>query len=213
MLKIFFLILILSIKAYSVEDTQQWLNVTVQGSATPVIGYYVESQFRRSEDQDRFFEKFVRPAIFFKTEDSGSFFLGTMKRFDSGDREVETRHWLQYLYPYQNFSFRLRFEQRDLNSLSRNSDRLRLFGRINGQKLYFEKFKPFASLELFHNLNGVSPSIQSGFAQSRTMLGFSSKLGEQLALEASYLNQKLMLPNRPDETNHVMNFVLNVTLK
>lgn len=215
MLKIILILLIFSTKVFAIEDTQQWLNLTFQGSFsenTPV-GYYFETQARRSEDQDQFFEKFFRPALYYRSEGVGTFFLGLMKRFDSTDQEIETRHWVQYLLPFQNSIFRIRMEQRHINGFSRNSDRIRIFGRINGQQFQLDTLRPFVSLELFHNLNDVGQNIQSGSAQIRTMLGFSLKLNEQLNFEISYLNQRLMLTSRPDETNHVMNFVLNVTHK
>lgn len=212
-MRLLFLILYSS-SLQATVDHQQWPNLTVQGIVLEEkpIGVFLETQARRSDDQDEFYEKFVRPALYYSSQNRGSFFLGTMKRFDSENNEVETRNWLQWLYPVStSTSFRVRFERRDLRDQSQLSERLRLSGRFNGQDLLVGLLRPFVGLEIFHNFNQVGQNIKPGFAQSRFVLGLSKKLSEHLQFEGSYLNQHIHQPRRSDQTNHVLNLVLNVT--
>ena len=88
-------------------DNQMWLNLTLQGplSSDSKWGAYLELQPRYSDKQQKVFETLLRPAIYYKTEDWGTFHLGYMSRTNSENKEIEKRYWTQWskLMSYDSF--------------------------------------------------------------------------------------------------------------
>ncbi|MFN9068485.1 MAG: DUF2490 domain-containing protein, partial [Bdellovibrionales bacterium] len=93
--RILFVLLFTSISKATVNDSQIWTLLTVQGKITPEsqFGAYLELQPRYSENSKDMFETLWRPALFYKTENSGSFFLGYLQRFNSDNKQIELRYW------------------------------------------------------------------------------------------------------------------------
>lgn len=199
------------------SDSQQWLSLTAQGQITESnpVGFYLETQFRRSNNLNQIYESVLRPALFYKTANHGSFFLGTMKRYGPSQQDLETRHWLQWLESYEISDFktrvRLRFEQRQIDKVTDESFRARVLARISHSKMAFDRFSPFFQIELFHNLNSVNSNIKAGPSQTRTALGVSTKVNSFINADIGYQNVSIYNMTRESEVNHVLNMGLSVS--
>ncbi len=194
-------------------DNQMWLNLTLQGplSSDSKWGAYLELQPRYSDKQQKVFETLLRPAIYYKTEDWGTFHLGYMSRTNSENKEIEKRYWTQWskLMSYDSFkiSSRARYEIRDL-SLSDKSERFRLMGRLMKDDFSIYDFKPLVAIELFFNLNDVSPSIKSGMKQSRNSIGLSRKFENKVTTEFLITKNYIDSATTEDQDNNVLQLIL-----
>ena len=171
------------------EDGNQWLSLSAQGIIQSNLGGYIEGQARRSDRQEKIYEYLFRPAFYYKTESLGSFFAGTLKRFDYKNQENENRQWAQWIQSYNLNSFKIttRFRQefRDIKSVDKISHRSRLMLRGLSDEFYISgNWKPFLASELFYNWNDAG-SIRKGFQQSRNSIGAGTSLSPILTLEAS----------------------------
>jgi hypothetical protein len=214
-----FCLLSIQLKALAVEaDAQQWLNLTAQGivSEKTPVGLYFEAQARRSNHEDEIYESLIRPAVYYQTENYGSFFFGTLSRLNHEQRKVETRHWVQWLAQPEfgqadyRHVFRLRLEQRDFENNTEDSNRIRMMVRTLHTSILSSQMRPFGSLELFYHLNRASANLQPGLSQSRTSLGLSVPLGRITTLEVSYLNMYIFNRQDAEQVNHVVNMALNI---
>lgn len=207
---LFTAIILFNLKTFATSyDNQLWLNLVAQGLITTEskIGAYIELQPRYSDKQKRNFEYLIRPAIYYKTDDYGAYHLGYLSRSNSEEKEIEKRYWAQWSKPFSldNYTFttRLRYEIRNL-SLTKNSNRLRVMGRLLHNEFLFSDLKPFVSVELFFNLNDVNPSIKSGMKQSRSFIGLSQKMAESYTLEYSYMKNYVDSATTEDQDNNVL---------
>ena len=198
------------------EDGQQWLVITAQSVSNSGLGGYLELQSRRSQRLERINEYLLRPAIFYKSENSGFFFLGTLKRFDYAASENENRHWVQWLNTFnaENLKLTTRFRQeyRDIRNVEAVSHRSRLM--LKGSSDDFSLgygWKPFLATELFYNWNDAG-LLKQGLHQSRNSMGIGKTLNVSLTLEASYMAQVLNNSGREDQLNHNIVFSLNLNL-
>ncbi|MBC7754620.1 MAG: DUF2490 domain-containing protein [Moraxellaceae bacterium] len=215
LIKLIFILSPVAVQAYE-EDGNQWLSLTAQGIIQSNLGGYIEGQARRSNRQEKVYEYLLRPAFYFKTENSGSFFVGTLKRFDYKTEENENRQWIQWLKSYNLNSFkittRFRQEYRDLKSVDQISHRSRLMLRGASDEISIgSHWKPFLASELFYNWNDAG-SLKKGLQQSRNSIGAGTSLGSMVTLEASYMLQILNNSVKEDQLNHnlVLGFNFNI---
>lgn len=209
----------IQLKALAVEaDAQQWFNFTVQGLVAEKnpMGIYFEAQARRSDRQNEIYESLLRPALYFKSEDYGSFFVGTLSRLNDEQRLVETRHWVQWLMQpefggddYRNV-LRVRLEQRDFENHEPHSNRLRVMARTMHTSFLNSNWRVFGSLELFYHFNQASENLKTGLSQSRTSLGVSFPVDKIVTFELSYMNMYVFNRQSSDQMNHVLNTALNI---
>jgi hypothetical protein len=194
-------------------DDQIWTQFVVQGdfSTESQWGGYLELQPRYSFRQKKFFENLLRPAVYYKSENAGLFFVGYMSRFNSDIQENEKRYWAQWAGVEKiekiTLSGRVRYELRDLN-LQSPSHRTRFFGRVMTKELSFYGFNPFLAVEVFYNLNSVGSSIETGFQQLRNSVGVSRKFEGELTFEAAYTRNSIDSAQSPDQDNNVLQFSL-----
>ncbi len=200
------------------DDTQIWLNLTAQSQLKVDSGFngYLEMQVRRSNEEQKIYEYLIRPAVFYKTDQLGSFFIGTLKRFDYATKENENRHWFQwsdsFKFDSNKLTLRLRQEHRDIKNIPEISWRTRLQVRFQNDNLtFFESFKPFLATELFYNLNEANKNLPVGLRQSRTAMGVNHKMTDQLQLEISYIGIIINNVDREDNFNHVLNTALTLS--
>ncbi|MBY0451397.1 MAG: DUF2490 domain-containing protein [Bdellovibrionaceae bacterium] len=195
-------------------DNQVWLNVTLQGplSTDSKLGASLELQPRYSDKQQQVFEALLRPALYYKTDELGTFHLGYLSRTNSDNKEIEKRYWTQWsksygLDSYKLFS-RIRYEIRDLN-LSDNSQRVRLMGRVLKNDLdIVYGYKPLVAVELFYNINDVNPSIKSGFKHSRNSVGLSRKFENNVTSEFLLTKNYIDSAIAEDQDNNVLQIIL-----
>lgn len=194
------------------EDGHQWVILTGQGMINSDFGGYLEMQARRSDRQDKVYEYLIRPAIYYKTEKSGSYFLGTLKRFDDKSHENENRHWLQWLtfFNLESFKITSRFRQefRDIKSIKDISHRSRLMLRATSESFTLkDSWKPFVASEIFYNWNDAG-TLKKGLHQSRNSIGISNSVNSVLTIETAYMLQILNHSHRENQMNH--NLVLSL---
>lgn len=214
-IKLLFIFSPVAIYAYE-EDGNQWLSATAQGSIQSNVGGYIEGQARRSDRQEKVYEYLLRPAFYYKTENLGSVFVGTLKRFDYNNQENENRHWVQWIQSYDMSCFkittRFRQEHRDIKSVDQISHRSRLMVRVVSDEFSIgSQWKPFIATELFYNWNDAG-SLKKGLQQSRNSVGAGMPVSSILTLEASYMIQILNNPFKEDQLNHnlVLGFNFNI---
>ena len=215
LINLFFLLSAGTANAYE-EDGQQWLVITAQSVSASGWGGYLELQSRRSNRQEKIFEYLLRPAFFYKSENTGSFFVGTLKRFDYTAKENENRHWVQWLNTFNTDNLKLtsrfRQEYRDIKNVDAISHRSRLL-----LKAYADDFsvgygwKPFLATELFYNWNDAG-SLKQGLHQSRNLIGVGKGVSSSLSLEAFYMAQVLNNSGRENQLNHSIVLSLNLNL-
>lgn len=209
------ILLISSTKAFAESyDNQLWLNVTLQGplSTDSKLGASIELQPRYSDKRQETFETLLRPALYYKADDLGTFHLGYLSRSNSDNKEIEKRYWTQWSKSYGVESYKLfsrvRYEIRDLN-LSDKSQRVRLMGRVLKDDLVlFYGFKPLAVVELFYNMNDVDSSIKSGFKQSRNSVGISRKFENMTTTEFLFTKNYIDSATAEDQDNNVLQIIL-----
>lgn len=216
LIKLLFLFLPIAGNAYQ-EDGQQWLSLSAQGLIVKSnFGGYFEAQARRSDRQEKVYEYLIRPAVYYKSESSGSFFVGQLKRFDYASKENENRYWVQWLKTFdaENLKITSRFRQeyREIKTIDEISQRSRLL-----LKGVWDKFpvgydwKPFLASEIFYNWNDAGP-IKKGLQQSRNSIGLGKSVTSTLFLEAFYMAQIINNPAREDQLNHNLVLSLNFGL-
>jgi hypothetical protein len=196
------------------HDTQAWLSFQAQGSfAEPLpLGYYLEATARASSDQKAVHERYIRPAFTYRSE-IGTFFLGTMVRYDSENHQVERRHWMQWSNSYAldefRFGFRLRQEHRDLLGEPFPIYRTRAQFRVQHEALRIsESVMPYISHEFLVNLNDSLPSVESGLVQTRTVIGVNTRFGDEFSFDVGYLGVVSNQTTRDDQFLHVLNMTL-----
>lgn len=207
--------LIFSSRAWAYDhDTQAWLSLQAQGrfTDTTAFGAYLEATARASRDQDAVHERYFRPALTYRTE-AGTFFLGTMVRYDKNNQHVERRHWVQWSNSYDidalRVGFRLRQEHRELEGVPIAIYRSRAQVRLQHEAFRIsESMMPYVSHEFLVNLNDSLPSTESGLVQTRTVIGLNTRLREDLAFDVGYLGVVSNQTTRDDQFLHVLNMTL-----
>lgn len=195
-------------------DNQTWLNITLHGTVTQDSkwGAYLELQPRYSDKQQEVFETLLRPAVYYKTDQYGTYHIGYLSRTNADNKEVEKRYWAQWSQTFNadslKFFGRLRYELRDL-SLSDKSQRLRVMGRLmKDDWVTFAGFKPLAAVELFYYFNDVEPSIKSGMKQSRNSIGLTRKFENQVTTEFLLTKNYIDSATAEDQDNNVLQIIL-----
>ncbi|MFN8847756.1 MAG: DUF2490 domain-containing protein [Bdellovibrionales bacterium] len=210
--RILFVLLFTSISKATVNDSQIWTLLTVQGKITPEsqFGAYLELQPRYSENSKDMFETLWRPALFYKTENSGSFFLGYLQRFNSDNKQIELRYWTQWLNRYsfedRDVTVRVRLEQRDVNNFDKESMRARLMVRAVEKSIVVAGANPFGFVELFQNLNSVRApgnGADSGFQQSRLILGLTRNF-DNISADIGYLKNYIDISSAGIQDNNAL---------
>ncbi len=214
-IKLFILLMVLvSTKSFGATyDNQIWLNLTLQGTFTneSKLGAYLEVQPRYSDKQQRNYETLLRPALFYKFDEIGTFHLGYLSRTNFENKEIEKRYWAQWskTYGFENYKFstRARYELRDL-SLIDKSQRIRLMGRLLKDDIDLYGYKPLVAVEIFYNLNDVNPSIKSGINQSRNSIGLSQKFESGLTSEFLITKNYIDSATAEGQDNNVLQIIL-----
>jgi hypothetical protein len=196
------------------EDQQVWLSLQGQGSFVDdaQYGFYLEAAARASNEQQAIYEKYFRPAITYKTQ-LGTYFLGTMVRYDAADSQVERRHWIQWSNRWTldafNLGVRFRQEHRELRGVSIPIYRTRIQIRVHSASIKLsETVFPFVSQEFFFNINDSMPIVEAGLVQVRTMIGLNVRLAERFQGDFGYLGVISNQTRRDDQFLHVLNIAL-----
>jgi hypothetical protein len=153
---------------------------------------YAEFQPRYGDDNERFTQLLVRPAVGYTLNKRMSVWLGygwTPSLFPEYNNE--NRIFQQFLiddtFPGLTMNNRTRLEQRFIDGAGDTSVRLRhmlrLYKPLDGQN----RWGLVASDELFWNLNSTPRGPQSGFDQNRVFLGVSRTLDRHARVEVGYL--------------------------
>lgn len=201
------------------EDNQFWGQFITMGR--PIkdqpFGVFFEYQGRVSDRQDRLYESFIRPALYYQLNDKVSLWAGYLSlRRDDFD-EIEQRPWQQLNYSEKiegwSLLLRLRQEQRlfefpvragaDTSAiLHRTRVMLRANAPIVSEGEWYA-FLPLIQNELFFNLNDHDRGV-AGYQQNRAFLGFSKWLDEKWLVDAGYLNVHQKRVNREDAMLHAL---------
>lgn len=212
---VFTTILSFSASAYN-EDQQIWTTLTLQKEIQPSSNFfaYFESQGRHSFDQEKMYEYFFRPAVYFKAGEYGDYFVGYLKRYGPSSQVLEDRYWVQWSKAFNdlqsyNLALRLRQESRDLVGIDKQSLRTRLLFRLTHDEIKFDRLTPFFSHESLYQLNSVSAANKAGYAQSRTSVGTSISLTEKTTAEVAYLGVIVNNIGRADQYFHTLSMGLN----
>jgi len=199
------------------EDGRFWLNMNAQGALSNTsFGWYMEIQPRWREEGEAFDTLIIRPAVFYKINDSSSLWLGygNVQTHPSGNStKTEHRLWQQYLYnfdPFQGIKVqsRTRLEQRRLEQASETGYKLRQMLRATKTLEHVPSLYLVAWDEYFVNLNDTDWGAKQGFDQNRLFLGLGSKFNSTFAFEIGYLNQYVNT-QAIDGMNHVLSTTIN----
>lgn len=220
LLKILTVLYLFTVSSFVIAETDEdgrfWLNLNAQGAmSNQSFGWYMEVQPRWREEGEAFDTLIIRPAIFYKLNDSSSLWLGygNVQTHPAGQStKTEHRLWQQYLHNFEpmhgiKLQSRTRFEQRRLEQASETGYKLRQMLRVtkaieDAPSIYLAAWDEF-----FVYLNDTNWGAKQGFDQNRLFLGVGAKLNPSFVLEAGYLNQYV-------NTKHTnaMNHVLSTTL-
>ncbi|NDW12738.1 DUF2490 domain-containing protein [Bacteroides sp. 214] len=197
--KIILLVMLLcTICANAQDDFGIWTSIGVEKKILPGLNAYAEGDFRLRDDAqtiDRWSGGIgLSYKIFSFLKISGDY---NLIRFNHEKRDWETGHRFNLYatgsYKWDNFtiSLRERFQQTYREGVSRTAKRANpkkiLRSRLQvSYKIADTKFKPFASVELFHTLNDPQ---SNGLDKTRYTVGTEYKINKKNAFEVYYRYQ------------------------
>ncbi len=201
----------------TVEDSQIWTSLTASTSIAPKFDIAVELHARFTEDNETLGQKIIRPSITYKLNDrlsfSGGYFYG-LSNSSSSVSHYEQRLWQQIGYIlYENpsiaLSGRTRLEERFAEDESDTGYRLRQQIRLQAPLMTDYALKGVVWNETFFGLNETSWGQRDDIDQTRSFIGVSFPLTEQISVEPGYLNQ-LVFNDAENRLNHILSVGFNL---
>lgn len=196
------------------EDLRFWGTVIGEGKFNQSFGWYLELQGRLKHEGRDFDQAFFRPAVNYWLSDKTSLWLGYVAADTKTDNDhsYEKRYWQQLMHrfaPVAGFGLlsRTRLEQRDLDTTTDMSHRLRQMLRVEKQLWDDSATQLLVMNEVFINLNNTQNGPQSGFDQNRLFLGAAIFPSQTSRLELGYINQYVNT-QALDRMNHVVSATL-----
>ena len=205
------------------HDIGAWTSFTTAGSLAEKPGgsrwlYTVEAQARYFDIGSGINQWLVRPALGYEFASNVKVWIGYARLratsragIDSDeDRFWQQVDWAKPLNGRGRLAIRGRLEQRSASI----SDDLRLVLRLQAKYSHpvsdNSRTTLVVALEPFVDLNDTDWDGDSTFAQNRSFVGIGWRIGDQLAIEAGYMNQYIRADSIEDRSNHlvVMNFRL-----
>lgn len=203
----------------ALADDQVWLAGIVEGPIAGKLVTWVDVQARMTDGAGRLGQTIVRPSLGYAPRPGTSLLFGYgYFETDVTGRPTQREHRL-----WQQAQFRVigtpgkavlvsrtRLEQRFVEGADDTGWRLRQFTR--GQYWVGSGWSMIAFNETFVGLNRTDWGQNSSLNQLRNFGGVGKALTPELALEAGYLNQRLVRPG-PDTTNHIASISLFYRLR